>query len=257
MAGDPDARESGGSSSAEKVLSVLAAFEHRARWPLRDLAAHLGQPKSSVHRFLSALRAAAFVEQDPRDGTYHLGPQVWRITTRASDFDVLAQTALPTLQRLVEKTGESAFLTVQSGLHSRCIARVNTPQGVRLLLDVGTVSPLHLGASNTILLAFLPEVERSMILSQTVLQPAERQRAEAEMQRIAEAGYAYSSEQLTPGAAALGVPVVDADGRVVAGVSIGAPAYRFEWERARTMLPDLRRAATFLAQRIGHARAPA
>jgi IclR family transcriptional regulator, KDG regulon repressor len=255
MVGDPDARDSAGSSAADKVLSVLAAFELRTRWPLRDLAEHLGLPKSSVHRFLAALKASAFVEQDPRDGAYHLGPTLWRIASRARDFDVLADTALPTLQHLVDATGESAFLTVQNGLHSLCIARVNTPHGVRLLLDVGTASPLHLGASNTALLAFLPDVERSMILAQTVLQPAERQRAEEEMRRIVSDGFAYSSEQLTPGAAALGVPVFDADRRLIACLSIGAPAYRFEWERAHGMLPELRRAAIALAQRIGHVRA--
>lgn len=257
MPGRPGDREATTGSAAEKVLHVLAAFEQRARWTLRDLADELGLPKSSVHRFLAALRARQFVEQDPRDGSYHLGPQVWRIASRARDFDALADAALPTLQRLVDGTGESAFLTVQNGLHSLCIARVNTSKGVRLLLEVGTASPLHLGASNTILLAFLPEVERSMILAQTVLEPEERVRAEGEMRRIAADGYAYSSEQLTVGAAALGVPIFHADGRVLAGLSIGAPAYRFESPRAHELLPVLRQAATALAQHVGYARGPA
>jgi DNA-binding IclR family transcriptional regulator len=252
MPGRPSDRDAAGTSAAEKVLAVLASFEGRPRWSLRDLALQVGLPKSSVHRLLGALQATDFVAKDPRDDSYHVGPMVWRLAGRAREFDALAEAALPVLRDLVTATDESAFITVQDGLHALCIARVNTPQGVRLLLEVGTASPLHLGASNTVLLAFLPAVERSMILSQTVLQPAELLAAEAEMQRIAQDGYAYSSSQLTPGAAALGVPVFDADRRVVAGLSIGAPAYRFERERALGALPALRRAAALLAQRFGH-----
>jgi DNA-binding IclR family transcriptional regulator len=252
MTEDGSAREVAHAPAAEKVLHVLAAFELRPRWLLRELATQVGIPKSSVHRLLASLCAMQFVEQDPRDGSYHLGPQIWRLASRSRDFDTLADVARPVLQMLVGETRESAFLTVQDGLHSLCIARASAPHGVRLLIDLGTASPLHLGASNSILLAFLPDVERSMILSQTVLQPAQRLDAEAEMRRIVSAGYAFSSSQLTPGAAAVGVPVFDSVGRIAAALSIGAPAFRFDIARALEVLPLLRSAAGSIAQRIGH-----
>jgi DNA-binding IclR family transcriptional regulator len=250
-AGTQDDRTS--ATAAEKVLHVLGAFERRTRWALGDLAGELGLPKSTVHRLLATLKSTGFVQQDPRDGAYQVGMRIWGLAKRAKDFDALAHTATPTLQALVAETGETAFISVRDGFHSLCVARVNTPQGVRLLIDVGTASPLHLGASNTVLLAFLPEAERSLVIAQTVLQPDERRGVEAEMRAIAQDGYAYSSEQLTPGAAALGVPIFDVDGRVLAALSIGAPAYRFERERALAMLPALRRAAAALTRRFGQA----
>jgi IclR family transcriptional regulator, acetate operon repressor len=247
-------RNASGAPAAEKVLHVLAAFEITPRWTLAALAEHLGLPKSTLHRLLGSLRAMQFVVQDPADTSYHLGPRVYGLANRARDFDTLADAAMPTLRALVAETGETAFMTVRDGLHSLCVARVNTPKGVRLLIDVGTASPLHLGASNTVLLAFLPEVERSMILSQTVLQPRERQRAEAEMRDIVGDGFAYSSSQLTPGAAAIGVPIVASDGTVIACLSVGAPAYRFARDHALTFLPALRRAAHAIGRRTGHIR---
>lgn len=238
-------------TAAEKVLHVLAAFEQRPRWSLQELASWLGIPKSTAHRHLAALRSLDFVQQDPRDGCYLLGRRVHALAATARNPDALVELARPVLHALVRDTGETALLTVQQGLHAVCIARVDTPQGVRLLIEVGTASPLHLGASNSVLLAFLPDVERSMILSQTVIQPEERTRAETEMRSIAAAGYAYSSEQLTPGAAALGVPVLGSNGEVIAGLSIGAPAYRFRWSHARPHLAGLRHAADTLARRLG------
>lgn len=230
---------------------MLDAFGHRSRWALQDLAAYLGLPKSTVHRLLRTLISMQFVDQDPRDSSYHLGFRLWSLAKRSRDFDALAASAAPTLHELVEKTDESAFMMVQDGLHALCVARVNGSQNVRLLIDVGSVSPLHLGASNSTILAFLDDAERSAILASTVSEVEERDRVEEEMRQIAREGFAYSSSQLTPGAAAIGVPILDGSGQVLAGLSIGAPAYRFDRERALTMLPVLQEAARFLAQRFG------
>lgn len=238
-------------SASEKVLHVLNAFEHRSHWALQDLAKHLGLPKSTVHRLLTTLKSMQFVDQDPRDSSYHLGFRLWTLARRSRDFDALAASAIPTLQDLAEKTGETAFMMVQDGLHALCVARVNGSQDVRLLIDVGMASPLHLGASNSTILAFLDDSERSSILASTVSEDEARLRVEKEMKQIAGDGFAYSSSQLTPGAAAIGMPILDGAGRVLAGLSIGAPAYRFDRERALTMLPVLQQAARFLAQRFG------
>lgn len=240
-------------TAAEKVLHALVAFERRPEWTLADLADDLGLPKSTLHRLLATLKAFGFVRQEHRDAPYRVGYRVWSMAQRGRDHDALAALAEPVLTGLVGRTQETAFLTVRDGLHAVCVARVDTPQGVRLLIEVGSASPLHLGASNTVLLAFADEIERAMVLSQTVLEPDARLAAERRMQRFAEQGYAFSSEELTVGAAAVGVPVYGRDGRVLAALSIGAPSYRFDHDRARTFLPDLRTAARALEARIGAA----
>ncbi|MEX2542078.1 MAG: IclR family transcriptional regulator [Trueperaceae bacterium] len=254
--GDRTPRDASSASAAEKVLYVLTAFEQRSHWALQDLAGHLGMPKSTVHRLLGTLKSMQFIDQDPSDSRYHLGFRLWTLARRSRDFDALAAAAQPILQDLVDRTGETAFMMVRDGLHALCIARVNTPQEVRLLIDVGTASPLHLGASNSVVLAFLEDAERSSILARTVVQPELRAQAKQEMRSVARAGFAYTSSQLTPGAAAIGVPVRGADGRVLAGLSIGAPAYRFDRERALTMLPSLQHAADSLARRFGRGQQP-
>jgi DNA-binding IclR family transcriptional regulator len=241
-----DAREA---SSIEKVLLTLLAFETRSRWTLHELAEHLALPKSSVHRFLAALVRFRFVQQD-RSGQYYLGYRTWAIAQNEQSFEFLRVLAQPILEKLVSETRETAFLSVRSGLHSLCIARVNTPQEVQLLIKVGTASPLHLGASNTVLLAFMPVQERTAIIKQTVLDPQEQQRVEDEMALITRNGYAFSSSQLTPGAAAIGVPVFDANDRLVAALSIGAPAYRLTHAKALSMLPALQDAASKLQEGV-------
>ena len=241
-------------TAAAKVLHVFVAFEQRAAWTLADLAEHLELPKSTLHRLLHTLKEFGFVHQEQRDAPYRLGYRTWAMAQRGSEHEQLALRAKPILSDLVATTSETAFLAVREGLHAFCVARVNTPQDVRLLIEVGSANPLHKGASNTVLLAYTDEIERSMILSQTVLEPSERIAAEDEMRRIVAQAYAYSSEQLTVGAAAVGVPVFDGDGRIAACLSIGAPAYRLDHERAISFLPALRSAARALEARVGAAR---
>lgn len=252
---DPvDVPDQTNATAAAKVLHVLVAFERRAAWPLGELAESLRLPKSTVHRLLTTLKEFGFVHQEHRDAQYRLGYRMWSLAQQSRDHDELAALARPYLLELVESTRETAFLTVREGLHAFCVARLNSPLNVRLLIDVGSANPLHRGASNTVLLAFADEIDRSMMLSQTVPEPSERIAAEDEMRQIAAQTYAYSSEQLTVGAAALGVPVFDSDGRIAACLSIAAPAYRFDHDRAAGFLPVLRTAARALEARLGAAR---
>jgi IclR family transcriptional regulator, acetate operon repressor len=243
-------------TAAEKVLLVLLAFERRDRYGLHELATTLALPKSTVHRLLGTLKDFGLVHQDPRSGDYHLGARLWAMARRGPDHGELARRAQGILRDLVDGSGETAFLTVREGLHAYCIARIDTDNDVRLLIEVGSANPLHLGASNTVLLAFQPPDERRRILERTILQPTTREAVAETMERIAERGYAFSSEELTVGAAALGVPVFAPDGSIAAGLSIGAPAYRFPLERALAMLAPLQRAARALETLIGTPPAP-
>jgi DNA-binding IclR family transcriptional regulator len=115
---------------------------------------------------------------------------------------------------------------------------------------------LHLGASNTVLLAFIPEQERMAIIQHTVPDADARAAVEQEMTTITAQGYAYSASQLTAGVAALGVPLLDPEGQVIAALSIGAPEYRFTLERALTMLPKLQEAALTLYEGFAKSTVP-
>lgn len=229
-------------SSIDKVLLVLLAFEKNTSWTLHELSIYLSMPKTTTHRLLTALTHYQFLLKDD-SGRYHLGFRIWSMAQQQQSFQFMQVIAQPILEELVNKTQETSFLSVRSGFHSLCVARVNTPNEVQLLIKVGSASPLHLGASNSVLLAFLPEAERYQILEQTILDSTIRHQVCEEMLMIRKDGFAFSSSQLTPGAAAIGVPVFDHEQRLLAAVSIGAPAYRFARERALSMLPSLKDSA--------------
>lgn len=123
---------------------------------------------------------------------------------------------------------------------------------LRLTLPVGTPWPLHAGASNRVLLAFLPPPQREEILRQplrritprTITDPARLRR---ELDRVRRRGFAYSVGELTPGVAAVAVPVL-AQGRLLGGLTVAGPEARLTPGRVPGIVRRLQAAAKALAR---------
>ena len=239
-------------SAVDKVLSVLAAFRDTPTWTLGELAAAQGLPKSTTHRLIQSLIRAGFVQQLPDSGAYALGPSTWALAGRLTHEGNLRSLAIPALRKLQQLSGESAFLTAIDGTQSRCLARVNAEHDVSMLIAEGAANPLYTGASNTVLLAFLPEIDRLSCLREVLPDPSEREEVEVRLAVIRDEGYAYSAEELTVGAAALGVPVWGPGGEPIAGISLGAPIHRLSKDRALRLLPLLLQASQEVSERLGH-----
>src|SRR5215207_3940059 len=144
---------------------VLGVFKSLARYPrgatLDELAAHLGSPKSSVHRALATLRRAGLAEQD-RDGRYRFGMEALRLAFayyEGLDQRVLVQ---PALDALVETFGETAHYGHLEGGEVVYVAKVmrHDHDGIRLGSRVGGRNPAHCTGLGKLLLAYsLPTEE--------------------------------------------------------------------------------------------------
>jgi DNA-binding IclR family transcriptional regulator len=232
--------------ASQKLLAVLTSFEEAPLLRLGEIAQAVRLPKSTVHRLLCDLAETGLVERT-REGGYRLGYRMWRLGRIARPYDALVRLARPHLRGLAERSRESAFLTVREGRHSVCIDAVEGPEYIRMSLRIDATAPLHLGASNRILLAFLPVDESHHMIQRLEPDATRRERLWHDLARIRSEGYAYSTAQLTPGASAIAVPVLDRKGGGFAGLSVGGPTDRFPLDRARALLPDLFAAANALA----------
>lgn len=235
----------------DKLLLALTAFEERQRWSLGDLAKKIGLPKSTVHRALSKLKAYDLIAQDGSSREYFPGYRLRALAKSMQDSGFVGSVAREHLGELTRLSGESSFLTMPDGVHGLCVARTEASHPLRITMDVGTRAPLHRGASNVILLAYLPEAVQESIASYWVQDVSSRL---ALMQRLASirlCGFAYSVSELSPGAAAIAVPILDRDGDLVAGLSLSGPTERLPIERARHFLPELREHAMTVARELG------
>ncbi len=99
--------------SAEVGTDILKALaELSPSTALSRLAEHVQMPASKVHRYLQALIASGFAEQDPVTNHYGLGREALRVGLAAlGSIDVLKVAARP-LSDLRDALNESCFIAV-------------------------------------------------------------------------------------------------------------------------------------------------
>jgi len=234
--------------TVDRALQVLLQFSsHHPEWSTGELAQALGLHRSIVYRILETLQRRGFVTQVER-GRFRLGLKLVELGNVVLSGIDLRQIAHPIMVQLAQETGESVFLTVPSGDESVCIDKVDSPQHVRVTMTIGGRYPLYAGASNKVLLAYLPaEVVDGLagrglaaITPDTITEPA---RLQEELAAIRRQGWAFSVGELTPGVAAVCVPLFDSNHAVVAGLSIAGLASRFSAERLPMLIDATLKAA--------------
>lgn len=195
-----------------RVTDVLDAFAAAGGdLGVTELARQLRCSKSIVHRILVALVEAGYVATDPATRRYRLGSRSLLLARAGSAAGDLRRRALPHLQTIRDRTGETATLSLLRG-HVRVYAEeLESRHAVRQTVEVGSEAPLHLGASGKAILAFMTADAR----------PGGARAAglEADLERIRRRGYAVSRGERIPGAASVAAPVFDHRGEVVGSIS--------------------------------------
>lgn len=217
----------------DRALALVGALA-RASGPvsLTRLAQESGLHTASTHRILGALMAHGLVEKTGA-GEYDLGVRWLEVGNRLRARLNIRQVALPAMQRLAELTGETVNLIVRRGDEAVYVERVSGGQTlIQVVQVVGAHAPLHVTAVGKIFLAedsasgVMGYAERTCLPAYTPNTLTTLERLTAELAAIRREQLAYDREEAELGVACIGAPIRDADGKLVAGMSISAPAER-------------------------------
>jgi len=224
---------------------------------LTELSKRAGFNLSTTHRILNALKFRGYVQQNPRTSTYKLTFKFFEIGNVVVRNLSLREEAVPVLTDLAEKTGESAYLTILDKDEALCLERIDGHHYVKVLfLQVGGRMPLHIGGGPRVLLAHLLQEETDRITKSKGLSAwTERSITDPDLlrrdlKRIREQGYALSFEDVTEGAAALGSPVRNWEGKVIAAISIGGVSSHFTEDKLPPLVKIVKDAAYELSCRL-------
>lgn len=237
--------EEGKLKTVDKALALLLLFSHaQPEWGVTELSRALQLHKSIVSRLLATLERRGFVARDDQSRRYRLGLRLLELGNVVSSQLEVRRICLPVMKELTSLTQEASFLNILADYESVCIEKVESPQNVRIVYQVGWHTMLHAGAPAKLFLASLPDEEVDRIIREvglprftetTITDPVELKK---EIENIRTHGYSYSYGELTPGVATLSAPIQDYTGCVAAVLSIAGPLERFRDER----LPELTRA---------------
>jgi DNA-binding IclR family transcriptional regulator len=153
-----EAIERGGVQSVGIAATILKALAAAGGvLPLKHLAAATGMPRAKVHRYLSSLRNAGLITQDPETGHYAIGSAAVTIGLvglgRLSPIRQLNE-ALP---RLRDRVNETVTAAIWGDTGPTIIAMEESGHVVTMNVRIGSVLPLTTTAIGQVFLAYLPD----------------------------------------------------------------------------------------------------
>ena len=143
-----------------------------------------------------------------------------------SDFRTVAG---PVLRALRDKTRETATLSVLSS-HSRIyLDQYESPQEIKMIVEIGVRHPLHSGASSRAILAYLPEAYVDEAVAQLeALHPGfDEAGYRHKLDKVRKDGYAVSQNERNTGAASIAAAFFDKAGNVLGSISSCGPVSRY------------------------------
>ena len=142
--------------SVANAARVLKSFTPTDReWGVSDLARHLDIAKSTAHRLLATLTDEGLLEQDPATGRYRFGLAVFDLAAAAQSVD-LHEAVMAPMTELRNRTGETVQVAVLDGREVVYVERLDSPNTLRLFLEVGRRNSAHTTGCGKALLAFAP-----------------------------------------------------------------------------------------------------
>lgn len=188
----------------DKVASVLRALES-GPCALAELVERTGLARATAHRLAGALVVHGLVALT--DDGYVPGPWLAEL----AGVDPLVLRADGVLRRLRDRTGCSAQLFRQRGSYRLCVAASDVASGLRDTVPVGARFPMTAGSAAQALLLDGPL-------------PPDTAFSGAALTVAARRGWTQSVAERAPGVASVSAPVRDAEGTIVAAVSVSGPA---------------------------------
>jgi IclR family transcriptional regulator, KDG regulon repressor len=220
----------------------MEQFTERQSLGVSELAIRTKLVPSDVYRILTSLRAAGFVEQDPKTRKYRMGRAVQRLALATVQRCQLSDKAQSVLTRLGQHIGASTHLGILDG-HGMEIVWVDHACGDNgLTFNTHLAGPdrLHCTAVGKIILASLdPAAVNAALTGHGMVRRTCRTIRdvgvlEQELEQVRRRGYALDHEEWADGVCCIGSPVRDQSGAIVGAVSASMPASRFaRWDESR------------------------
>jgi DNA-binding IclR family transcriptional regulator len=228
----------------ERMFSLLDALAaHQDPVSLKELSERTGLHPSTAHRILNDLAIGRYVDR-PEAGSYRLGMRLLELGNLVKARLDVRDAAIGPMRELHKLTHQAVNLSVRQGDEIVYIERTYSERsGMQVVRAVGGRAPLHLTSVGKLFLAHEDPQRVRAYASRTGLSGHTRNSLtdlpalERELAQVRQNALARDDEELELGVRCMAAAIFDDQGKLVAGLSISAPADRLEesWaERVKT-----------------------
>ena len=214
------------------LLEILATHEEPVS--LKDIAEQSKLHPSTAHRILNDLTIGRFVER-PEPGSYRLGMRLLELGNLVKARLNVRDAALGPMRDLHKLIQQPVNLSVRQGDEIVYVERAYSERsGMQVVRAIGGRAPLHLTSVGKLFLAnddggrVRAYATRTVQAGQTRKSLTQMPRLEAELYQARQTGVARDNEELELGVRCMAAGIYDDHGKLVAGLSISAPADRLD-----------------------------
>jgi DNA-binding IclR family transcriptional regulator len=234
------------------LIDVLASREEAVS--LKEISEKTGLHPSTTHRILNDLATGRFVDR-PQPGSYRLGMRLLELGNLVKGRLNVRDAALVPMRELHKLIQQPVNLSMRQGDEIVYIERAYSERsGMQVVRAIGGRAPLHLTSVGKLFLAADdPQLVRAYatrtgLSGHTKNSLTDLAALERELSRVRLYGNARDNEELELGVRCMAAGLYDDQGKLVAGLSISAPAGRLEEE----WLPKLQATARDISSTLGY-----
>ena len=239
------------------LIDVLASREEAIS--LKEISEKTGLHPSTTHRILNDLATGRFVDR-PESGSYRLGMRLLELGNLVKGRLNVRDAALVPMRDLHKLIQQPVNLSLRQGDEIIYVERAYSERsGMQVVRAIGGRAPLHLTSTGKLFLAaddpqrVRTYATRTGLPGQTRNSITQLLSLERELAKARQYGVARDNEELELGVRCIAAGVYDDQGKLVAGLSISAPADRLEEE----WLPKLQATANSISVALGYKGTPA
>ncbi len=234
------------------LIDVLASREEAIS--LKEISERTGLHPSTTHRILNDLATGRFVDR-PEAGNYRLGMRLLELGNLVKARLSVRDAALAPMRELHKLIQQPVNLSVRQGDEIVYVERAYSERsGMQVVRAIGGRAPLHLTSVGKLFLAVDEPQKVRAYATRTGLAGHTRNSItqlpilERELSKARQYGIARDNEELELGVRCMAAGIHDDQGRLVAGLSISAPADRLD----EGWLPKLEATAGEISQALGY-----
>jgi len=239
----------------ERMMTLLDIIaDHPEPLVLKDISRLSGLHPSTAHRILNDMVAKRFVDRD-EVGAYQLGLRLLELGNVVKGRLNIRSIAADFMSALYRKSHQTINLSVRQGDEIVYVDRTYSElSGMQVVRAIGGHVPLHLTSTGKLFLSVdEPEAvrayaKRTGLKGNTRNSITDLVKLDRELQQVRSMGFARDNEELELGVRCIAAGIFDDTGKLVAGLSISAPAERLrdEW------IADLVSTASSLSAALGY-----
>jgi DNA-binding IclR family transcriptional regulator len=234
------------------ILELLAGAGH----PMgtRQIAERLGRSKNEIFRMVHVLLERGYLQREEGGEGMILSNKLFGLGMQTAHARDLVSVAAPIVERFGEEVRQAAHLVVAHRGETVVIAAVSGGADMNFSLKLGYRRPLADAHSGLVLMAFQPEaVRRQMMAECSVLmrEPPDPTALAAELDQVRRRGAMIHESRDIVGVTDVVCPIVLADGRAAACVTVAAVSRRSNPPNFEQMLERLQIACDEIAHELG------